>query len=85
MASGETLVGIISQTEVSLVGALKYIAGVVLVESAGARTVTDRDDDDCVGGDDIGGGIEVIDSGDVIRVGPKESGDRGRGVVERWL
>lgn len=58
----------------------------MLVEAAiGARTVADRDDDDGVAGNDKGGGGEVIESGDVIRVGAEESGDGGRGVVEWWF
>lgn len=85
MASGETLVGIIGDCEESLVAALTYITGVVLVISAGARTVTDRDDDHCVGRDGRRVGGEVIESGDVIRVGVEESGDGGRSVVERRL
>lgn len=58
----------------------------MLVESTvGARAAADRDDDDGVGGNGVGGGGEVVDSGDVIRVGTEESGDGGRGVVERWF
>lgn len=86
MASSETFVGDISDAEVSLVGASENVTGVVLVESAvGARTVTDRDGDDGIGGDGGGVGREVVEGGDVIGVGVEEGGDGGRGVVGWWL
>lgn len=68
MAGGKTFVGIIRNREVGFAGAFEYISGVVLVVSAIARTASNGDDDDGVGGDGGGVGGKVIEGGDVSGV-----------------
>lgn len=82
LACGEALIGVVGDGEVSLVGSLEGVGGVVLVEAVASAGAVDGDQDEAVGRDAIDVG-DVVGGGDEGGVGVEEVGNGHRGVVGR--
>lgn len=81
LASGEALVGVVGDGEISLAGELDGVAGVVLVEGAvGGAGARCGGQDQVVGGDLGGGGGGSVEAGDGGGAGVEEGGDLGGGL-----